>query len=146
VFTFEKTRSEVISIVGREAEPITAGSLSRGRRKLKPLTDAQGNEIADFKVYWTYADRKTGEKPPFAWWRIRMAHYSPEGEIKLASSGREGCAIDFHLVFGAWGANVLAILPMDSKWGCAGNGRLEREYPDGITAALVQRKASHPSH
>jgi len=63
----------------------------------------------------------------------------------LASAGDEGCAVDFHLVFGAWGANLPIILPMDSQWGYASNGRLERGYLDGISAVLEQRKANPPN-
>src|SRR4051812_48244658 len=60
ILTTEKTRFQDISIIGRESEPRTAERPWGG--KLKPWTDAQGSEITDFKVYWTYADRRTGEK------------------------------------------------------------------------------------
>jgi len=125
--------------------PVTAGSireLTHGR-KLKPWTDAQGNEITDFKVYWDYADRGTGEKLPLGIWRLRLAHYQPGGEIKLASVA-EGCKVDFRLAFSAWGVNVIAILPLDSSWSYGSNGRLDREYLDGISAAQARRKPALP--
>jgi len=140
IYTAEKTRFQDISVIGRESEPITAGSLARGR-KLKPWTDAQGIEITDLKVYWTYADRATGEKLPFGIWRVRTAHYQPQGEIKLTSESG-GCKVNFQLRFSTWGANVIAILPLDSSWGYDSNGRLEREYLVGMSAALEQQKSA----
>jgi hypothetical protein len=142
IATSEKTGSEDISITGRDLEPITAGSLARGP-KPKPWTDAQGNEINDFKVYWTYADRKTGKNLPFGIWRIRMEHYVPWGEIRLASEG-EGCNVGIQLRFLTSGAKVIAILPVDSAWDYQSNGRLERGYLDAISAALEKRTASLP--
>jgi hypothetical protein len=61
-------------------------SVFRGGRQ--PWTDAQGNKISDFKVYWTYADRKTGDRLPFGAWRLRLDHYAPMGEMKLDPDGR----------------------------------------------------------
>ena len=144
VFTTEKTRFQDISIVGREFEPITAGSLAH-RRKRKPWTDAHGSEVTDLKVYWTYANRATGEKLPFGIWRLRTAHCQPEGDIKLTSDGG-GCKVDFQLTFDTWGANVIGILPLDSQWSYYSNGRLEREYLDGISATLEQQKSAPPTH
>ena len=139
VSTNETTRSQDISIVGQELKPVTAGSIRKpaNGRKLKPWTDAQGNEITDYKVYWTYADRGTGERLPFGSWRARSAHYQPQGEITLTSDDG-GCKIDFRLTFGTWGVNVIAILPVDSSWVYGSNGRLERGYLDGISAAAAQ--------
>jgi hypothetical protein len=140
IFTTEKTGFQEISVIGRESEPTMAGSLARGR-KLEPWTDVQGTEITDLKVYWTYADRATGEKLPFGIWRLRTAHYQPQGDIKLTSDAG-GCKVDFRLTFSTWGANVIAILPLDSSWGYGSNGRLEREYLGGISAALEKRKSA----
>jgi hypothetical protein len=47
---------------------------------IKPWTDAQGNQINDFKVYWTYANRKDGGKLPFGVWHLRLQRYTPLGE------------------------------------------------------------------
>jgi hypothetical protein len=111
ILTNEKTSFQDISIVGRELKPVTAGSIREltNGRKLKQWTDAQGNEITDSKVYSTYADKGTGEKLPFGVWRLRSAHYQPQGEIKLTSDDG-GCKVDFRLTFGTWGANVIGIL------------------------------------
>ena len=127
VLTYETARFQTISVIGRIG------------RKDKPWTDAQGKEITDFKVYWTYADRSTGDKEIFGIWRVRMAHYQPKGEIKL-TPGDQGCNADFRLAFEAWGAMVIGILPADSQWEYSSTGRLEREYLEGISAALAQRK------
>ena len=93
IFTEEKAGSQSIAVVGRESELIPGGG---GRQKLRPWTDAKGNEITDFAVYWTYADREAGEKLPWGLWRIRLAHYQPRGEIRLTSV-QGGCDVDFHL-------------------------------------------------
>jgi len=145
IATYEKTSFQNISIIGRESGPITAGSLDRrGGRKLRPWTNVQGNDVTDSAVHWAYADRETGDKLPLGMWRIRLAHYQPWGEIKLAPE-EVGCKVDFKLSFESWSANVIAILPLDDiSWAYASNGRMEREYPDGISAALEQRKAVPP--
>jgi hypothetical protein len=70
-----------------------------------------------------------------------MDHYVPWGEIKLASSGG-GCEVGVQLGFITSGANVIAILPVDSSWQYQSNGRMERGYLDGISAALQQRTAA----
>jgi hypothetical protein len=145
ISTFEKNSFHSISIVGREHEPLSAGSLSKGR-KLKPWMDAQGGEITDFKVYWDYVNRETGDKLPLGIWRIRSAHYQPQGEIELKTDNG-GCSMVFRLIFKTWGANVIAILPVDSSWGYGSNGQMERGYMDGIQAALEKRKpAASQSH
>ena len=141
ILTDEKTSFQDISIVGRELKPVTAGSLREltNGRKLKQWTDAQGNEITDSKVSSTYADKGTGEKLPFGVRRVRSAPYHPQGEIKLTSDDG-GCKVDFRLAFSTWGANVIGILPVDSSWAYDSNGRLEREYLDGIAAAQAHPK------
>jgi len=76
---------------------------------------------------------------PFGVWRIRSAHYRPQGTIRLTSD-ETGCTLDFQLTFFTSGANVAAILVGDSSWEYGSNGRLEREYLEGIAAAHAQRK------
>jgi hypothetical protein len=49
--------------VGIDAEPLAPGKVAR---KPKKWRDAQGNEITDLKVYWTYADKKTGETSQYS--------------------------------------------------------------------------------
>jgi hypothetical protein len=138
IFTEEKTGSQSIAVVGGESELILGGG---GRQKLRPWTDVKGSDITDFAVYSTYADREAGEKLPLGLWRIRLAHYQPRGEIRLTFV-EGGCDVDFLLSFETWGANVVAILPADSHWVYDSNGRMEREYLDGLSAALEQRKTA----
>ena len=107
-----------------------------GATGLKPWTDAAGNRVNDLKVYWTFSDKQSGDELPFLVWRMRLGHYWPEGEIKL-STIEGGCSVAFQLSFGASGANVLGILPVDSQWSIGSNGRMEREYLDGISAELA---------
>jgi hypothetical protein len=109
-----------------------------------PWTDAQGNQISDFKVYWTYSNRNDGEKLPFGIWHLRLQRYTPTGELRLSPDER-GCTVDFRLEFFTAGANVIAILPVDSTWSYGSNGRLEREYVDGISKELSRRKAEVPT-
>lgn len=104
-----------------------------------PWTDAHRREINDFKVYWNYSDRSTGGGLPFGVWRLRLSHYVPWGEVKLAPSD-EGCDATMQLYFQAWGANMVAILGVDAEWSYKSNGRMEREYLDGISLALEQGK------
>jgi hypothetical protein len=40
--------------------------------------------------------------------------------------------VDFDLYFETWGADVIGILPVDSRWDYHSNGLMEREYLDGI--------------
>jgi hypothetical protein len=61
-----------------------------------------------------------------------------------AAIDEQGCKVDFHLYFEAFGANVIGIFPVDSAWGYASNGRLEREYLDAISAELDQRTPGDP--
>jgi hypothetical protein len=104
-----------------------------------PWTDAKGNKINDAEVYWMYTNKSEGEKLPFGMWRLRLDHYAPRGNLKLA--GYEGgCNVDFALYFETGGANVVGIFPLDSSWANSSNGRLEREYLDGIYAALIMGK------
>jgi len=124
--TFEKVRLQDIEIVGRGA---------------KHWTDANGKEITDFRVYWTFANRGTGQKLPIGVWHIRMEHYQPLGKFNLASDERE-CNANFQLAFQTSGGMVMGILPVDDQWSYDNNGRMEREYLSGISAALEQRKAS----
>jgi hypothetical protein len=118
-----------------------------GRQKL--WTDGHASEITDFKVYWRFADRKTGEKLPFGMWHLRLSHYWPGGEMTLTSE-QGGCELNMTIRFGTNGANMVAILPLDSAWDYESNGRLEREYFDGISTALKADKpfsnagAPHP--
>ncbi len=120
------------------------GTLRKGhlRNNATPWTDADGREVNDRRVYWTYADRKTGERvlPPV--WRLRLEHYEPTGEITLMADGG-GCTLRFQIHFQAWGANVLLIMPVDSMWQYGSNGRLERGYLDGILD--LQRQGHSPS-
>ena len=134
VSTFEKDRGPGnISIIG----------------KLKLWTDGHASEITDFKVYWRFADRKTGEKLPFGMWHLRLSHYWPGGEMTLTPE-HGGCELNMTLRFVTNGANMIAILPLDSAWDYESNGRLEREYLDGISTALKADKpfsmagAPHP--
>jgi len=106
----------------------------------KKWTDAQGNEITDFKVYWAYADRKTGGKLVPGIWRLRLAHYQPRGRIKLLSA-EGGCSVEFDLSFETSGARMIGILGVDSQWSYHSNGVIERAYLEGISAALAERKA-----
>ena len=110
-----------------------------GRYGTKPWTDAAGNTMSDFRVYWTYAQRKGADRPPFGVWRLRLAHYRPGGKMKTVSD-EGGCAVEFQLNFETSGANMVAILGVDSMWGYASNGRLEREYLDGISAEHSHRE------
>lgn len=132
--------SQDLRILGFDYEPLAPGKSVRDRKK---WTDAQGNEITDFKVYWTYADRKTGDKSVPGIWRLRLAHYQPRGEIKLLSAGGS-CSVEIDLFFETSGANVIGILPVDSQWSYHSNGVMEREYLEGISAALTARKTGTP--
>jgi hypothetical protein len=128
VMTFDEVPFQVLSIIGRGG-------------KLPPWADSHGNEMTDFRVYWQYADRGTGEKLPFGVWRLRLSHYQPRGEMKLAPT-EGGCDVNFRLAFRTDGANMITILGVDSQWGYGSNGRMEREYLDGISAALRQGKSA----
>jgi hypothetical protein len=133
VFTFEKDNGfRNISIDGLASEHVSPGS-----RKLKLWTDGQASEITDFRVYWKFADRNTGDKLPFGIWRLRLSHYRPGGEITLTPD-RGACELNMAITFKTDGANMIAILPVDSDWDYESNGRLEREYLDGISAALTE--------
>lgn len=63
-----------LKIIGFAQEPLKP---RESRTKPQNWSDAQGNGITDFKVYWTYANRKTGDKLPVGAWRLRMEHYGP---------------------------------------------------------------------
>jgi hypothetical protein len=132
IFVSEKRYAQDLSILGLDHEPLAPGKDVRKRKKWR---DAQGDEITDFKVYWTYADRKTGDRPVFGIWRLRLAHYQPRGEIKLSPAEGGGCSADFDLYFETWGANVIGILP----W-----------IPDGAITATGSWSASiwteYPQH
>jgi hypothetical protein len=104
----------------------------------EPWTDAQGNRINDSTVYGTYADRESGEKLLAGMWHLRLSHYTLQGELKPSPDERK-CNVDFQLRFKTSGAQVIGILPVDSSWSYASNGRLELEYLDGISAELNQR-------
>jgi hypothetical protein len=132
--------SHDLRILGFDYEPLAPRKSVRDRKK---WTDARGHEITDFKVYWTYADRKTGDKSVPGIWRLRLAHYQPRGEIKLLSAGGR-CSVEFDLFFETSGANVIGILPVDSQWSYHSNGVMEREYLEGISAALTERKTGTP--
>jgi hypothetical protein len=138
IFVDEGRHAHDLAILGIDHEPLETGKVET---KQKKWTDAQGNRVTDLKVYWTYADKSTGDKPVFGIWRLRLAHYQPRGEIKLAQAEGGGCSVDFDLYFETWGANVIGILPVDSQWGYHSNGLMEREYLGGISAALTEGKA-----
>ncbi len=104
-----------------------------------PWTDANGNAINDFRAYWTYADKKSGDKLPLGMWRLRLGHYEPHGKMSF-SVEEAGCKVEFALVFFADGAIVRGVFPADDDWEYLSNGRLEREYLDGFAANLTQRK------
>ena len=110
----------------------------------KPWIDAQGNKLSDLRVYWKYANSKNTDKSPFASWRLRLSHYHPIGDMKLIPE--EGaCTVDFRLRFYTSGADVVAlIIPLDSMWSYGSNGRLEREYLNGISEALNLAKLTGP--
>jgi hypothetical protein len=111
---------------------------------LKPWTDALGNKISDFAVYWIYANRKDTEKIPFGVWHLRLGRYWLMGEMKLMPEDHDqgACRVDFKLNFEAGGANMVGFLGVDSQWSYGSNGRMEREYLDGISAELARRKES----
>jgi hypothetical protein len=121
-----------LSILGFVFERLAPGKTATTRKK---WTDSQGSEVTDLKVYWTYADRSTGDKLPPGFWRLRLAHYAPRGEIKLLAADG-GCRVSFDLFFQTSGANVAGIIPMDSNWSYRSNGILERGYLKGISEAL----------
>jgi hypothetical protein len=107
-------------------------------------TDARGNEISAFKVYWTYANRKDTEKQPVASWRLGLSRYTPRGAMKLVPD-EGGCKVEFQLRFETSGADMVAILiPLDSSWSYGSNGRLEREYMGGIAAELGRPELAAP--
>lgn len=131
-------------------ESVSFNSLSvraggfRGAHDSTLWTDAQGNKISDFKVYWTYADRNDTEKTPFGVWRLRLGHYQLQGELSFVPDGKseKTCNLDFKLHFVAGGANMVGILGVDSQWSYGSNGRMEQEYLKGISAELERRKAA----
>lgn len=112
-------------------------------RASAPWTDAQGRKINDFRIYWLFSDKKSDDKLPFPLWHVRLSHYRPAGEMK-AVDGDSGCDVVFNLSFQTDGANVIGVLPVDSRWDLGSNGRMEREYMGGITAELV-RHGSAPA-
>jgi hypothetical protein len=116
----------------------------RGADGSTPWTDAQGNKISDFGVYWRYADKKETEKIPFGVWRLRLDHYRLQGELKLVPDEKrqETCTLDFNLHFVAGGANMVGILGVDSQWSYGSNGRMEQEYLKGISSEIERRKAA----
>jgi hypothetical protein len=111
----------------------------------RPWTDARGQKIGDLKVYWTYANRRDGEKGPFFVWNLRLSHYNPFGEMKFTGNQEKGgCDVTFRLYFGASGGDVIVIVPWgDTSMRYESNGRLEREYLDGIASEL-NRHGSAP--
>ncbi len=119
--------------------PAGSGEIMVGRDSAKPWTDAAGKPISDFRVYWTYAERKGASRPPLGAWRLRLSHYRPNGKLMLSSVDGQ-CRVEFQLRFDASGADVVIIAPFDSVWDYTSNGRMEREYLDGIVADLSQRK------
>jgi len=104
-----------------------------------PWTDADGKVISDFRVYWNYADRKTGERLPFGVWHMRLEHYTPSGEFKMTPD-EGGCQVAFRLLFSTSGGNVIGIIPVDASWEYWSNGRMEREYLAGIAASMEKRE------
>jgi len=65
----------------------------------KPWTDARGNKIGDFAVYWTYANRKDTQRIPFGVWHLRLSRYWVVGEMKMMSEHQDqgACNVDFKL-------------------------------------------------
>lgn len=113
---------------------------SQGKRDT-PWTDAQGKTVNDFKVYWDFSNKSSGEKEIFGLlWHLRLSHYWGSGLMKLDPDAG-GCNVDFRLRFETSGADVVVILPLDSSWVYESNGRMEREYLDGISAELDRRKS-----
>jgi len=58
----------------------------------------------------------------------------------IFSVNEGGCNVGFALFFITDGVIVRGVLPADESWDYRSNGRLEREYLDGVTADLTQRK------
>ena len=110
-----------------------------GRSSVPRWTDGQATEITDLKVYWKLADRKTADKLPFGMWHLRLSHYWPGGAIALTPD-QGACELKMTIRFVTNGANMIAVLPLDSDWDYASNGLLEREYLDGIATALQEGK------
>jgi hypothetical protein len=139
ISTFESGGFDNIEIRGRESEEISAGSLASGVRKLKQWKDGRGKAITDFRVYWEFADRKTVTKAPAGIWRLRLSQYVPGGKIELHPT-EGGCELNMKLHFSTNGADMIAILGVDATWAYSSNGRLEREYLDGISSLLVETR------
>jgi hypothetical protein len=115
------------------------GGASHNFPGVKPWTNSRGDRIGDLQVYWHYANRSDTEKVPFGVWRLRLEHYRLRGEMKLFSNGN-GCDVDLRVHFETGGGNVIGVLPVDAQWDYGSNGRLEREYIDGISAELTRQK------
>ena len=58
----------------------------------------------------------------------------------VLSPAAQGCEASFRLRFDTGGALVVAVLALDSQWALGSNGRMEREYIEGITGALAGAK------
>jgi hypothetical protein len=58
----------------------------------------------------------------------------------IFSVGEGGCKVDFALFFFTDGVLVRGVLPADDGWEYLSNGRLEREYLDGVATDLTQRR------
>ena len=112
----------------------------------RPWTDAQGNKINDFAVYWTYANRKDTQKIPFGVWHLRLGRYWLMGEMKLMPEAQDqgACNVDLKLNFEAGGANMVGFLGVDPEWSYGSNGRMERQYLDGISAELIVARSPQP--
>jgi len=106
-------------------------------------TDAQGSRLTDLRIYRTYLDRKSPEKLPFGIWHLRLDHYRPVGKMSL-SPNADGCQANLRLRFDTGGAIVVAIIVLDSQWESGSNGRMEREYLEGIGAALAAETPKQP--
>ena len=125
---------------------IAGGAIeSDHRAKLMPWTEASGRKIDDHRVLQTYADETSAKTRTGPAWLLRLAHYRPRGEMKF-SPGGSGCMVEFQLYFETNGVAVLGILPVeDVQWAYRSNGRMEREYLDGISAELIKQKSHTPA-
>lgn len=50
------------------------------------------------------------------------------------------CDLSMKLSFLTGGADMITVLGVDATWAYSSNGRLEREYPDGISSLLVETR------
>lgn len=94
-----------------------------GSGKRIPWTDDGGRRVNDFRVYWTYADRKSVERLPFGEWHLQLAHYAVNGGMKMIPANGV-CEVRMALQFVTDGARMRGILGLDASWSYDSNGRL----------------------